>query len=624
MTSGEASPLAFVVVGHVDHGKSTLVGRLLADTEALPDGALERVRRICEEQHKAFEYAFLLDALEEEQVQGVTIDVTRVRFVWGARRYVIIDAPGHREFIRNMITGAAHADAAILLVDAQEGVQEQSRRHAYLVSFLGVRSLVVVVNKMDLVGYSATRFADLGEEFRRLLATMGLTPTAVVPASAREGDNLLERSSRMPWYTGPTVLEALAAVPAPQAPAAAALRLPVQTVLKFDERRIIAGRVESGTLAVGDAIAVWPSGHTAHVKSIETWPETTTAPERAEAGRSVGITLDDQLFLQRGDVITHRASPPTIATVVSANVFWLGRQPLEPGQQYRLRMTTLERDVSVFAVNRVMSAAPMEILEGKGSIPRNDVGEVILRATRPVVFDPAATAPATGRFVLLDGYDIVGGGIVLEDEELYRRPYGPDLPRSEQIAFVPAVITAEERALAYGHRSHVVWLTGMPGVGKSTLARYLERRFFGRGVKTVVLDGEHLRLGLSADLRFTDADRAEQARRAAEVAHLFQRAGLVVIVALVSPFRADREYARRVIGAEDFTLVYLHAPLGVMRERERHGLYAAAGRDDEVKIPGVNAPYEPPAEGTLVFDTSTAPLPTIGEAVIAAVERQIR
>ena len=624
MTAEDASPLAFVVVGHVDHGKSTLVGRLLADTGALSHGALERVQRICEEQHKAFEYAFLLDALEEEQVQGVTIDVTRVRFAWGARRYLIIDAPGHREFIRNMITGAAHADAAILLVDAQEGVQEQSRRHAYLVSFLGVRSLVVVVNKIDLVGYSAAAFAALAEELRRLLATMGLTPTAIVPASAREGDNLLARSSRMPWYAGPTVLEALAGVPAPQPPAAAALRLPVQSVLKFDERRIVAGRVESGTLAVGDAITVWPSGHTAHVKSIEAWPEPAAAPERAEAGRSVGITLDDQLFLQRGDVITHPAAPPRVSTVISANVFWLGRQPLEPGQHYRLRTTTLERDVSVFAVNRVMSAATMDVLDDKGSIPRNDVGEVILRATRSLVFDAAAAVPATGRFVLLDGYDVVGGGIVLEDEELYRRPYGPDFPRSEQIASAPAGITPDERALAYGHRSHVLWLTGMPGVGKSTLARHLERRFFSRGVKTVVLDGEQLRLGLSADLKFTDADRSEQARRAAEVAHLFQRAGLVVIVALVSPFRADREYARRVIGADDFTLVYLHAPLGVMRERERHGLYAAAGRDDEVRIPGVNARYEPPEDAALVFDTSTLTLAPIGEAVIAAVERRIR
>jgi len=617
------APFAFVVVGHVDHGKSTLVGRLLADTDALPDGALDRVRRICAEQHKAFEYAFLLDALEEEQIQGVTIDVTRVRFGWGGRRYVIIDAPGHREFLRNMITGAAHAAAAILLVDAQEGVQEQSRRHAYLVSFLGVRSVVVVVNKMDLVGYSATAFARLQDEYRHFLATLGLTPTAVVPASAREGDNLLARSSRMAWYTGPTVLEALAAVPAPAAPAAAALRLPVQTVLKFDERRIVAGRVESGTLTVGDAITVWPSGHTAHVKSIEAWPEG-TAPDHAEAGRSVGITLDDQLFLQRGDVITHPVSPPRVSTVVSANVFWLGREPLAPGQHYRLRTTTLERDVSVFAINRVMSAATMEVLEGEGSIPRNDVGEVILRASRPLVFDPAAAVPATGRFVLLDGYDLVGGGIVLEDEELYRRPYAPEFPRSEQIASVETVITADERALAYGHRSHVLWLTGVPGVGKSTLARYLERRFFSRGVKTVVLDGEALRLGLSSDLKFTSADRAEQARRAAEVAHLFQRAGLVVIVALVSPFRADREYARRIIGAEAFTLVYLHAPLEVVRERERHGLYATAGRDDAVKIPGVNAPYEPPDDPTLAFDTSTSALAPIGEAVIAAVERQIR
>ena len=615
--------LAFVVVGHVDHGKSTLIGRLLADTGALPDGRVEKVRQICEAQRKPFEYAFLLDALEAEQLQGVTIDITEVRFTWQGREYLIIDAPGHKEFMKNMITGAAHADAALLVVDAREGVQEQSYRHAYLLSFLGVRTVAVVVTKMDLVDYGREVFERIRAEYSRFLEDLEIRPVGVVPVSAVGGDNVTARTSRMPWYDGSPVLELLADLRVPDETGAGRLRLPVQDVYKFDERRIIAGRLEAGSIAVGDEIQVWPSAHRARVKSIERWPETTEPLRAAEAKASVGITLDYQLFVQRGDVLADPAHPPRVSNFVAANVFWFGRAPLELKRTYRLKLATLERDVEVFSITRVLSPVTMEVDTDRAGIGQNEAGEIVLRSLRPFVFDVAADSPTTGRFVLLDGYDVVGGGIVLEAEELYRRPYRQGLPRSASISPARETVTAEDRAAAFGHRSHVVWLTGVPGAGKSTIARYLERELFNRHVKAFVLDGESLRFGLSADLAFTDVDRSEQARRAAEVARLFQLAGLVAIVALVSPFDADREYARALIGDERFTLVYLHAPSGVLRQRDPHGLYSRVGRDPALSVPGVTAPYEAPPSPSLEFDTSATPVELVGSQVLERLLKRI-
>jgi bifunctional enzyme CysN/CysC len=617
------SRLSFVVVGHVDHGKSTLVGRLLADTGSLQEGRLEKVRRICEEQRKPFEYAFLLDALEAEQLQGVTIDVTEVRLTWNGREYLFIDAPGHKEFIKNMITGAAHADAALLLVDAREGLQEQSFRHAYLLSFLGIRDIVVVVSKMDLVGYDRTVFEGLRSEYSRFLDGLHVRSIGFVPISATEGDNVATRSPRLPWYEGPVVLELLETLSVTDRVQRTALRLPVQDVYKFDERRIIAGRIESGQVRTGDEVQVWPSGHRARVRSVEVWPDTGNGPAIAATGHSVGITLDYQLFVQRGDILADPADPPRISSFLVANIFWLGRAALEQGRRYRLRLATLERDVEVFSVKRAMSPVTMTVDTNRTGVGQNEVGEVVFRSARPSVFDVAADIPCTGRFVLLDGYDVVGGGIVQEAEDLYRRPYRQGFPRSAGVAPVADAVSAAERALSYGHRSHVVWLTGVPGAGKTTLARYVEHELFSRGVKTFVIDGENLRLGLSADLAFTDVDRSEQARRAAEVARLCQLAGLVVIVALVSPFRADREFARTVIGEENFTLVYLHAQADVLRQRDTRGLYARAGRDSQVTVPGLNAPYEPPDAGCLVFETVATSAEAIGQEVLAAVLEKI-
>ncbi|OGL15584.1 MAG: adenylyl-sulfate kinase [Candidatus Rokubacteria bacterium RIFCSPLOWO2_12_FULL_71_22] len=615
--------LSFVVVGHVDHGKSTLVGRLLADTGSVPEDRIERVRRICEEQRKPFEYAFLLDALEQEQLQGVTIDVTEVRFRWKEREYLIIDAPGHKEFIKNMISGAAHADAAFLLIDALEGVQEQSRRHAWLLRFLGTKSVAVIVSKMDRVDYRQEVFESLRAAYTDFLQGIDVRPLAFLPVSAAAGDNVSRRSERMPWYGGPSFLEFLEQLELSAGVSGKALRLPVQDVYKFDERRIIAGRIESGTLAVGDEIQVWPSGHTARVKSIEAWPVAPEAPASCGAGQSVGLTLDFQLFVQRGDVLADAASPPRVSSFLTGSVFWLGRQPLEPNRRYRLKMATQEREVEVFSITQTIDAASMDVSSEGGAIKQNEAGEVVFRAVRPLVFDEAVQIPSTGRFVVLDGYDVVGGGIVLEAEDLYHRAYRTGLPKSSSISPVHAALTSADRALAYGHASHVIWLTGVPGAGKSTVARRLERELFNRDIKTFVLDGENLRFGLSADLGFADQDRSEQARRAAEVARLLQHAGLVVIVALVSPFVADRQYARALVGEEHFTLVHLHAPLEVLHRRDPHGLYARAARDERIHIPGLNAPFELPGADCLAFDTSSVGVDGVCDEILRRVLKSI-
>jgi bifunctional enzyme CysN/CysC len=595
--------LAFVVVGHVDHGKSTLVGRLLAETGALQEGRLEKIQRICQEQRKRFEYAFLLDALEEEQLQGVTIDITEARFRCADRDYLVIDAPGHQEFLKNMISGAAHADAALLLVDAKEGVQEQSRRHAYLLSFLGIRQIAVVVSKMDLVDFSHTIFDRIVDDYTPVLGDLGLAPVAFVPVSASEGDNVTGRSARLPWYHGPSVLEVLQRFPVAAQGVGGPLRIPVQDVYKFDHRRIVAGRVESGCVRVGDEVQVWPSGHRARVSSLEHWPATASAPSTLTTRQTVGLTLDYPLFIQRGDILADPASPPQLSNFIAANIFWLGRRPLVLGREYTLKLVTSERRAEVFSIARVLNAASMQVEHGKSTLGQNEAGEVVFRTARPLVFDPAAAVPETGRFVILDGHDVVGGGIILEAEQLHPRQYRHGVPKSADISPVSSEVTAADRAAAYGHKGHVVWLTGVPGVGKSTLARYVERELFARHVKTFVLDGENLRFGLSADLGFTDADRSEQARRAAEVARLFRLAGFAVIVALVSPFEADREYARGLVGDDDFTLVHLEAQPAVLRERDPHGLYSRVASGVDVAVPGVSSLYQAPAGAALRLDT---------------------
>ncbi len=517
--------LNIVIVGHVDHGKSTLLGRLYADTGSLPEGKLEKVQAICRQQGKEFEYAFLFDAFLEEQEQGITIDTARTFFSWQDRQYIIIDAPGHKEFLKNMICGAARAEAALLVIDALEGVREQSKKHGYLLSMLGVKQVAVVVNKMDLVGYRQDLFEAIEKEYREFLAQLKVIPERVVPVSAKSGDNIVTRSPRLDWYRGPTVLETLAQFTKETARTDKPLRFPVQDVYKFDARRIITGRLTSGRLKVGDRLVFSPSNKTANVKSLEGFNVEPPATE-AQAGESIGITLDEQIFIERGELASHHQDLPLVSTAFRVNLFWLGRRPLECGKKYQLRLSTKEVDCEVAAIHRIVNAADLGDRQSQAVVGRNEVAELTLRTKTPLAFDLYSSFENTGRFVLVDEYDISGGGIVMElvhDEQEFLR----DEARRRDFAWVKGEVGAEQRAQHYGHRAAVVLFTGAAHTGKSFLARNLEALLVAEGRHAYLLEGENLRRGLDADL--TESDAMEIIRRYGEVARLLIDTGLIVV-----------------------------------------------------------------------------------------------
>ena len=410
-----ANTMPIVIVGHVDHGKSTLVGRLFYDTGSLPEGKYDTVARVCEETGKPFEFAFLLDALEEERDQGITIDTTRARFHTAARDYVLIDAPGHKEFLKNMVTGASSAEAAILLIDAAEGVQEQSRRHGYLLHLLGIRQVAVAINKMDLVGYDQGVYEAVRDEYTAFLQQLDVHPAWVIPIAALSGDNVAAPSARMPWYDGPTIVEALDAFTARPPREGLPMRFPVQDVYKFDRRRIIAGRVEAGTLAAGDRIVFLPSGHRAVVKSIERWSSPKTGPAVAE--ESVGITLTEQLFIERGEVASHETAMPLTGTELLAHVFWLGNRHLVVGRTCTLKLATQEIPCRVESISAVVDTATLVSAARQHEVAKNEVATVTLSLKGPAAFDVFTDIVETGRFVLVDGFDVAGGGVILPPVE---------------------------------------------------------------------------------------------------------------------------------------------------------------------------------------------------------------
>jgi bifunctional enzyme CysN/CysC len=592
--NGTTRPLVrIVIVGHVDHGKSTLVGRLLFETGSLAEGKLEMLKAVSARRGMSFEWSFLLDALQTERDQGITIDTTQISFRTRSRDVVLIDAPGHAEFLRNMITGASQADGAVLIIDALEGVRDQTRRHGYLLHLLGIKQVAVVINKMDRVDFSAARFKAISDEISAHLIGLGLTPSAVIPISARDGDGVA--TPRIQWYGGPTVVEALDALEPARPLERLALRLPVQAIYKFDDRRIVAGRIESGSLAAGDEIVIMPAGKIARIRTVEAWP-VTPVKGRQTAGRSVGITLDRELFIERGDVIAHVESAPRDTRRIHARIFWLHDKPLTTGASILLRLGTRETRASVVAIEKAVDPGELSSIETK-SIARNHVGEIDIALGQPLAADPHADNPRTGRLVIEVNGRIAGGGLVLSVDTGQRAVPVDIVP-------VESALRPEERSARYRHGGAVVWLTGLPGSGKSTLARALERRLFGNGGSPILLDGDTLRAGLNADLGFSAADRSENIRRLAEVANHLARNGHIVIVAAVSPSIADRAAARR-IAATAFHEVYVSTPAAVCESRDPKGHYAKARAGALQAFTGISGDYQPPADAELTIDTST-------------------
>ncbi len=590
--------MRIVIVGHVDHGKSTLVGRLFHETGSLPDGRYEEIQAMCQRRGMAFEWAFLTDALQAERDQGITIDTTQVWFKTARRDYVIIDAPGHREFLKNMITGAASAEAALLIIDAKEGVQEQSRRHGYLLHLLGIRQVAVVVNKMDLVAYDQGRFGQVEQEIRAYLGDIGIKPQWVIPVSARAGDMIAQRSSAADWYEGPTIVEALDHFDSEAPPAALPLRFPVQDVYKFDDRRIIAGRIESGRLQVGDRLLFSPGDKQAKVSSIEMWRSRNRVVS-ARAGQSIGVTLDEHIFVERGHVASHIDTPPIETNVFRASVFWLGHQPLAVGRRYVMKIGTMSTLVDVQSVENIVDTGDLSVCQAQ-QIDRGAVGEVVLRSRSALAVDEFASNRRMGRFVLIEEYQICGGGVLsMEGYPDQRRSHQA---RATNVTAVNHQVSAESRAVSNGHRAGILWMTGLSGSGKSTLSLELEQHLFLKGYHVYTLDGDNLRHGLNADLGFSPDDRVENIRRAGELAGLFTDAGILVIAAFISPYREDRHRARSV-RPELFHEVYVKAGLDVCEKRDVKGLYAKARCGEISEFTGISSPYEEPENPELIIDT---------------------
>jgi bifunctional enzyme CysN/CysC len=551
-----------VFVGHVDHGKSTLLGRIYADTGSIPEGHVEKVRDICEKQGKAFEYAFLFDAFIEEQEQGITIDTARTFFNWKNREYIIIDAPGHKEFLKNMISGAARADAAILVIDAAEGIRQQSRQHGYMLSLLGIRQVAVVVNKMDLVQYDEKTFRQIEKDFAAYLKELKVYARQFVPASAREGDNVVDRSSNMPWYDGPTVLDALEKFEKLPPKADLPLRFPVQDIYKFDERRIIAGRIASGTISVGDHLVFSPSNKTAVVRTIETF-NVAVPPQSMSAGWSTGITLDEQIFIERGEIASLAKDAPEVSSLFRANVFWMGMNSLKEGESYILRLTTREMEMNVVTIHNIIDADTLGTTESSGEIPRYGVAEVTIQTKHPIAFDRYSDIEVTGRFVIVEGYDVSGGGIIMEPLEDELREFREEA-RLREFLWRKGEVKLNERISRSGHNPGLILFTGEQGTGKARLGRILERRLFSSGKQVYLLDAKNIQLSLGRDL--PESDKIEMVRRFSEVAQILLRSGQIVVSTTNTFALADHQPIRELVHPHNVVIVHMAFEKGELPE----------------------------------------------------------
>ncbi|MBX9743063.1 MAG: adenylyl-sulfate kinase [Chthoniobacterales bacterium] len=581
------SPLRIITIGHVDHGKSTLLGRLLFNTDALSQEKLTALASASQAEGKEMEFAFLLDAFAEEQRQNITIETTQIPFRTSQRDYLLIDAPGHEEFLKNMVTGATSAHAALLLIDAAEGIKQQTHRHLQLLALLGIKQIAVLINKMDLVHYDVVTFQKIATATEQLFGDFHLPKPLFIPISARLGENITTASLLMPWYQGPTLLEAMDRFHAPPSLHESPLRLIVQDVYHFEKRRLIVGRVESGTLRVGQEVLFSPSGKKSSLRSLEEW-NTPIAPTTALPGASVAITLEEPLFIERGHVGSDPHSLPLQGDEINAQIFWLDPQPLLLNQSITLKLGTQSVQASLIAIKHIHDAMTLqpparEYVE----VAQHEVATVSLHLHQSIVYDHHDQIEATGRFAVEVENRFRGGGIILKNEKRSSH---------SNLTWSSSYISREARRKQFGHPGAILYFTGLSGAGKSTLAKSLEKYLHERNIATFILDGDNLRYGLCSDLSFSKEDRTENMRRVGEVAKLFAEAGLIVIVALIAPFRADRELLRTSCLREKipFAEIFIDASLSTCKERDPHGLYAKAQAGTITHFTGITSPYESP------------------------------
>ena len=588
--------LRFITCGSVDDGKSTLIGRLLYESKCIFDDqlkALETESKRYGTQGEKIDFALLVDGLEAEREQGITIDVAYRFFSTERRRYIVADTPGHEQYTRNMATGASTAQMAVLLIDSRKGILPQTRRHHRIVTMMGIRHIVLAVNKMDLMGFEKSVFDRIEADYREFSKDANLTTLQAIPLAAVSGDNVLNRSENTPWYNGPTLFDHMDTVIVREVATREAFRLPVQWVSRPNlNYRGFCGRIAEGSVKIGDPVRVLPSGKTTTVKSIDFFED--QLPE-AQAGASITLTLNDEVDVSRGDLIVTTDHPPEVADQFQVKLLWLTEEPLVPGRSYWLKVHAKEVSATVMEIKYREDINTGSHLAAK-VLNLNEIAVVTLSTTHPVVFEPYNVNRSLGGFILIDKLSCttVGAGMI----EFALR-------RSTNIHWQSLEVGKAQRALLKSQTPRCIWFTGLSGSGKSTVANQLEKRLHAEGRHTYMLDGDNIRHGLNRDLGFTDADRVENLRRVGEVAKLMVEAGLIVIVSFISPFRAERRAARELFLPEEFVEIHVNTPIAECEKRDIKGLYAKARRGELKNFTGIDSPYEAPENAEMVIDTST-------------------
>jgi bifunctional enzyme CysN/CysC len=606
--------LRFITCGSVDDGKSTLIGRLLYDCRLLPVDQLASLERHSRQYGTTaageLDFALLVDGLAAEREQGITIDVAYRFFATDRRQFIVADTPGHEQYTRNMATGASTADAAVLLVDARKGLTVQTRRHSHIVWLMGLRQVVLAVNKMDLVGWSQDVFQKIADDYTAFAGRLGLEQVVCVPVSALAGDNVANPSAAMPWYSGPTVLAQLESIEALERTTDGAFRLPVQWVNRPNQDfRGFAGTVVGGPVAVGDRVVVLPGGQTTAVRRIVTMDGDL---DRALADQAVTLVLADEIDVSRGDMIAAVDRPPVVADQFAAHVVWMTEQPLLPGRSYLLRLGTAALNARITDLKHAVDVDTLGRRAAK-QLVLNEIGVCNVSLDRPVPFDAYTENRATGGFVLIDRLSnaTVGCGMVMFP-----------LRRASNIQWRAMKVDKAARAQLIRQKPCVLWLTGLSGAGKSTIADVVEQALHHRGHCTMTLDGDNVRHGLNRDLGFTDADRVENVRRVGEVAKLMVDAGLIVLVSFISPFRTERQMARGLLDAGEFFEIFVDAPLAVCEMRDPKGLYRKARSGQLPNLTGIGSPYEPPEAPELHLHTGEETLDQSVDRVLKMLEER--